>query len=783
MRINRLEARGVKIAAGRTIPLSKMTLLLGDHGSGKSAAMAAVRLGALGYDASLGRTNDATARLMAGEDMQTTIHFDDGSAATRTWRRRRGSVQGDSTASWLPTGTATEAGEAIRARFGANDEEVAEALDLRELLNASPNERARRIEAILDATSSVRDPDAAFVALVLARIAGLDETRIPSQPDDLEVWIRATRATTTKDHLAVLDSNPVRVRLRERGAADALVLAGEWKRALDQELKTKRAARQELEDRIQALGVPAGRLADMKAELTRATQEVGRLTERVRAARQARDGQARSRADLEAAQVEYGAAREKEPHLEQIAIDLQETERRRAALVRPVQGPIPGEPERQEVADAVAELVARAEIAEDEAAAIPIASVVQPEAPKTPTPEVYDDMLKGARRRLEDARSEPWRKVAALAHEIVDVAIDPKVAGNAAQIERLAESQASPLERLVEEVRRLERSEKEAQAIHGAYRDAAAKAKVAWDDAQAKSAKRASLAADARKLRDDADRLSRAERERRAQVDRETTKATETRFLHELDAFKREAARLESIAANLRRERDEIQRRVTTAKARLDALVQALQTMDAPTAESMVADEQALVEAEKARAGLGDRVLAFDAYDARSREMNMLTSEIAAREAQSEVARASEWALQALRSQDLGARGAPILDRIRRFLVAAGLPFEPYLKADKRTLDFGWLRDGKPVHVSAMGGGDAVLFQTALAAAIIALRKAEVRVVLVEAAEAGRAWLTSALQRGLAEVQDGFDNAIVATCSETAKPEEGWVALDLGVAS
>lgn len=784
MRITRIQARGVKLAAGRTVPLSKMTLFLGDHGTGKSAAMSAVRLGAVGFEPALGRANEQTARLMAGEEMGVELNFDDGSAATRTWRRRRGSVQGDATASWQPTGTATEAGEAIRTRFGASDDEVAEVLDLREFLNASASERARRIDAILDATSSVRDPDASLEALILARLAGQDESRIPSQPDDMALWIRATRATTTADHLGAIDQNPVRARLKERGAADALVLAGEWKRELDQSLRTKRAARQELEDRVRAMATPAGRLVDLKEAHAVAIGSIGTLTERIRAARLARDGMAKTRAALEDAEIEFGKAREKEATLEQIVVDLQETERRKAALVRPQQGAIPAEPERQEVADRVAELVAQAEVHEDHAAGTAVAYVREPAAPATPTPEVYEDLLKNARRRVDDARAEPWRKVGELATTIHDHPnVGPAVMGAAAGIRLIAANQATPLDKLVEELRRVERGSKEAETVWGAYREAVAKAKAANNVADKAAERAASLAADARKCRNEADALTRAERDRRARVERETKAAADTKFLHDLDAFQREAARLDGIAANLRKERDAIASRAAGAGTKLRALRETIAASHVQTAEALVADEGALATTVAARDDLAQRIRAFESLDACTREMHAITAAIAACEAGSEVARASEWALQTLRSRDLGARGAPLLDRIQRFLVAAGLPVEPYLKADKRTVDFGWVRDGKPVHVSAMGGGDAVLFQTALAAAIIALRKAPVRVVLVEAAEAGRAWLTSALQRGLAAVQDGFDNAIVSTCSETAKPEEGWVAIDMGAQS
>jgi hypothetical protein len=188
--------------------------------------------------------------------------------------------------------------------------------------------------------------------------------------------------------------------------------------------------------------------------------------------------------------------------------------------------------------------------------------------------------------------------------------------------------------------------------------------------------------------------------------------------------------------------------------------------------------------AEREAADLGWRVTDLDltresveAANARAREMGALASELATAQAMAEAWSAVEWALQRVRERDLASRGGPLIERMDRFMEAAGRPERAFLRAGKGKLDFGWRRGADEIPIEALSGGETVLACAALAGAIVALRAPAVRVLLVEAAELGLSH-AGALMAGLEALDGEVGTALVASCLP-AEPREGWAHLEV----
>ena len=187
-------------------------------------------------------------------------------------------------------------------------------------------------------------------------------------------------------------------------------------------------------------------------------------------------------------------------------------------------------------------------------------------------------------------------------------------------------------------------------------------------------------------------------------------------------------------------------------------------------------------------ASLTDQVAGIDAQrsilegaDARRREMAFLAAELAKAQAERDACAAVEWACQRVRERQHQGRERPIVERMGRFLRAAGRAEEPFVRASKGRLDFGWSRDGQEIAGEALSGGESVLFGCALAAAILALRGAEVRVLLVEGAEVGIRQ-SGALLAGLDAVSEDMSNVLLCTCLPILAPA-GWEVIRVDATS
>jgi S-formylglutathione hydrolase FrmB len=113
------------------------------------------------------------------------------------------------------------------------------------------------------------------------------------------------------------------------------------------------------------------------------------------------------------------------------------------------------------------------------------------------------------------------------------------------------------------------------------------------------------------------------------------------------------------------------------------------------------------------------------------------------------------------------------------FLGAAGRREQPYFRASKGSCEIGWRRqDGAEIAIAALSGGEWVLFAAALTAAVIILRGAPLRVLLVEAGETDDQIL-GGLLAGIRAVADQLTCAIVATPRPAPAGSDDWTILTL----
>ena len=144
----RLKISGFK-AHNHVLRIDPLMVLSASNGAGKSAVAESVRFLALGYVPGLGKRPQDTASLLRGSAMKVALELSDGRTL---WRRLEQTPKGYRTqarCSWVESKSSTVNAEEILTLFGRDEEEVAESLDIRQLLAATPLQREARIAALL----------------------------------------------------------------------------------------------------------------------------------------------------------------------------------------------------------------------------------------------------------------------------------------------------------------------------------------------------------------------------------------------------------------------------------------------------------------------------------------------------------------------------------------------------------------------------------------------------------------------------------------------------------
>lgn len=794
--IARVQAQGLK---GRDfdVSLDSRVLALGDVGSGKSSIADAIRFAALGCVPVLGRSEAATARLMRGPEMRVRLTLSDGRWCERALVRRGARLSAEARCSWLDEDAqATEVGEAIRSLFGSTDQDAAEMLDLRELLNATPNQRAARIEAILDATGLRVDEQQDWLdVLATARLADLDEARLPA--DLLKAHHAATglRATLEDPQSAALDlarSGAEEV-LQTKGLADAIAWAGARKREAAEAVRGKTQARKEVEDRVAGLKAPATTLDELAARRQALSDQAAGLAARLDTYRRSLAvRQEAQRAEGVASAYMDGATRDGDPAERASALRKQAADLREQADALTDPDPIPAPEaaeERDDLADALRDLEQQAEALEADALALVEVSPAPPTPEPVPSLEPWRIGVTRAMADAEKVARSPWVEVRVLAvgidevaHSLVGKVGTERLHDAAERLVRLSEENGEDPrvaeERVLAARNRLAVEEKrvaEILARNVAAQDLYREHVGAWEDRQKAAAPKVEQA---RKIRAEvAERRAQEQgrvreentRRRRAYSDAVAERAAVVDANErKRKALRADADKAERAASDLLARWEKAKAALAEARARLDGL-----DAVAPLNESETEAEIAGLTIQVGQIDEQRRVL--EGADARRRELALLAVELAKAQAERDAYAAVEWACQRIRERDLAARGAGIVGRMETFLRAAGRREQPYLRAAKGKVDFGWSRDGQEIAIEALSGGESVLATTALAAAVVALRGPEVRVLLVEAAEVGIDQ-SRALLAGLDAVAGDLGNVLVATCLPIPCPD-GWEVI------
>lgn len=795
LRILQVELNGVKLL-DQKVELSPLTVLLGLPGTGKSSVLTAIRLAALGYEPSRGKREADTAEVMRGDSLSVRVDLSDGRFFSRTLSRTGRSLKSEIRASWLPpTATNTAQAEAIRSLFGASDVEAAEHLDLRELLAASPNERAARIEALLAATAAKPEDQRAILGgLARCRLAGVDEDRLPADPDepgfdDAVLGLSALLKPAVRNRIsAALD--PIGKEIAGGGVPAALVAANAKKREAASSVKQKTAARAEIENRALGAAAPAERLDALNAQRQKSSDRIAELrgaVERAETTKRAQRAAAEEAAKAEAVLKGHPARREA---IEASRKGIAERAAQVKALVDPPSPLSPPivvvDPAETQIADDLS-LEAQALSTRADSLSAPAPTPPTPQA--VPTTESRQDDVRRAEEAVERARTGPWTRVLSAAGQIEKrLRGTPQATACAAHLDEITKiceanggGDLPACEKALSAAKRdLKAAEAKAKAVRQANAEADAVYQKFLAEWREKNDEVARIRAEAKEKADRAVKI----REGASDVAAEKNAAVRNLYATSTSEHRAKIETNARARKRLMRENEIAQETIDRETAALASEEQAaaaargkLDGTHAARPEDLSGAPAEIEALEREVDSIDQRKRAVEGADARVREMATLAAEIEAAGADLEIFTAAEWALQRIRERDVAARGGPLVERMRKFLGGAGLAHEPFLRATKGATEFGWIRDGNEVRVGAMGGGETALFMAALATAIIALRRPAMRVLLVEAAEAGDAGLATALLSGIEAMKDEIDTAVVATCVEPQIPLS-WAVIE-----
>jgi len=763
----RLTATGFK-AHDFDIELPSRLLLVGDNAVGKSSVIEALQFTILGFVPATGKTPAATAAFLRGREMTVRLTFPNGHTISRTLRRKaKGGFETECRASWLESTKNEEHEAAALEMFGGAAEDVAESLDLQELLKLTPEKRRARLQALIG-----RGQDADQLAFAICRrwmgiLAGVSDDRMAEVADHRTLrplvpgYGGAPDAVHTGQYACMVEmAGQLPPKVRDVGIAGVLVWANEQKRQAAAGLRTKKQARHELDLRLTELPKPdedeIARLEEQRAELDR---QIGAATEREAAVARQRRVRTEAQAAVIAAEGALKSAQAARAAFDAEADQLPAWRRELAEALASLEGlTAPAPPDFAEVEA----LEASAEEARVAAAAVTI--------PDVPDLTALNAAVESAQAALDRATGSPWGRVAAIAAETKATFSEkyrrswPKVA---AKIDAgMDELQALATEHGPGDLSACTAALRDAEAALATAEDAVEDATLARGEAIARQAELDAVAREGR----EAAAQARAKLTDRYRTERESydgarrqLEATRDRLRPLVDGFAgRDQATAEAIAA---------------AEQALDAARQRVADLDGVEVGEVAPTGQPTAAAlEFERAQVVERLAVLVRVQATRGEFERLVAEITALEAHETVATALEKALQAVRAEEIEHQAEPLLSIMREVLRGAGRAEEPFL--------LGWKRpqDEEPVAVEALSGGEFVLFGAALAAALLIRRRPQKRLLLLESAEADPMML-AAVMAGVSAVADRLTAAVLCSAHGPAHVPAGWAVKAPGGAA
>lgn len=721
-------------AVDRTVDLSARTLVVAPNGSGKSAIVDAIRFAALGYVPHLGKTADATALLMAGNELFVQVQLEDGRSFNRVLRRVGDRLESFVGASWVASRTRAEHEAAIQALFGETEEDVAEAMDVRELLSLSPAKRAARFEKIVGSGATESLP-VRVARATIARLLGLEPAQLPADIEPALEQLPEGRAVVLAEIGEVLTAS-----LRDDGLAPVIAHVSKAKTEVEADARRRTAARAELLSRIQSLGEVALAIEDLEAERDRLQRTVGASTQWQRAEAGRLDRLDKANAELAAKREALDAALVQMERIRKNAIGMIE-----ALEAKP-----------QEYDEQIGALQAMVFSMSVENERLKYIEQIIPTIVDEPVEDLsrYEKAVQQLATEYAGASTSPWAEV----REIGKRLDENYHTNDGARLIALADENGGNLVSLESQLQTAR------DALQLAGERAAAAATVNLKNAE----RRQELETEAAVLRTQKSEASahvkRREKERDAEVEalREKKVAAVNAIAQQRENIKAQETHVDGLR---------------TAVKELQATVNALSSATPAPAESATAEELERVIAQISTA---------TAQASLNSELAKITKELDRKDAEVDVYRALEWALKRIREEDLAGRGVPVVDAIASFLRAAGRSEVPYFESGREVCDVGWIReDGKRVSIRTLSGGEYALFCSALSCALSTCRGGELRILLAEAAEAD--------DQVLVEIMNGAEpaaltNALVCTAhpiagdGENVVPRWGeiWQVINIG---
>ncbi len=253
-------------------------------------------------------------------------------------------------------------------------------------------------------------------------------------------------------------------------------------------------------------------------------------------------------------------------------------------------------------------------------------------------------------------------------------------------------------------------------------------------------------------------------------------------FDEKLKAYREERRALEDKKGELDRKVSEIQRSIDTAKRQSES--NDLEVKSAMEVLVSFKDPgKKPKDPEPLRARLEDvkaRLKEATQEAAAFHEVNLIIKSIDKYEAESAVFAALEWSMQKVRADELSDSGGKLLRFMGEFLKAAGRPEIPFIRAGQGFCSVGWKRaDGREVQSQVLSGGEWVLFAAALTSAVVLIRRATLKILLIEAGETDQKTLF-ALCKGVDAIADGLTAALIMTQGEYVVTGDDWNTIRTG---
>lgn len=753
--ITRVVARGWKVG-NFDVALSGRTLLVGRNGSGKTAVLDAARAAILGYVPALGKRLQDTAALMLGRSAEVALYLSDGRVLS--WsidRSARGSLSSRVSCSWLPDG-ATQAEHAAAALELIADDEttVAEILDARTLIRATPKERAARIQGFIAASAMDGEErkDVAFDAAV-RRLADAVGRAVPTEACVPMIPGTAPHGVHFGQRHVFDGAIMPFLAWAEESSATAIEQSRNRKNEAARGLRDKKAARDELASRLEALpAVDEERLAADRARLV----EIAKLesVDEYRVAQAKRQDAARKRAvaELDEAKEAVEKWRTEAHRTAEGAKDIASLEAELAAARAWLDGaaePVYVEPE------AIAKLRAEHERLGHKLAELTYSIETIDRAGGAPDNREVERLEAEVARidkELAGAAHDPWRKVLSFCTFAGAMDLDALLVDGIAELRELANEHV-----------RIDLVEAQRIRIETGERLEAARLKLAQD------------------------REAHQDRQRRRDVlaeDHRTVLDVRAEVAAKLEGIESAARRQHAAAvADHRREREQALRNIGAIEARIGALRSEafLAAQAKANAENRLASATQVLndlgepedldveDYSEEREQIAERVKRDEAVIAERAGLERLTDELQNVAAERDVFAAFEWAAQQVQAEEVRRSGAALREPI-----GAKLGREVYIEIGKTACEIGWLDDARNrVSVEALSGGQFAFFLAALQAAISELRGGALRCIIVEAGECDDATM-QAIAAGL----QGFEGQVIAA-RWAPMLAESWSVVEL----